>query len=399
MGAAMRARMAYQRRGPGGDRWYNCMPYYHGTGGQAAMINLMAGVTLAIGRGFSVRTFWKDVRDSEATFIAYVGETARYLLAAPPHALDKEHKVRCMYGNGLRPDVWLRFRERFAIPEVAEFFNSSEGIFALFIWNCGPYTTNCVGHHGALLRLYLHNIYIPVAIDPETNDIIRDHKTGFAKRNSYEEGGEIIVRIPNEEAFAGYHNNPQATKKKFARDVFKKGDLYYRSGDALRRLPDGRWFFMDRLGDTYRWKSENVSTAEVAQAVGHFPGVQEANVYGVEVPTHEGRAGCAALSIAPDRRENFDWRALAGYLRKELPRYAVPVFIRVVGAEVGGMASHNNKQEKVALRTEGVDPGLRGSRVGAGRGDQVFWLKPGVEGYVRFEEDDWKNLIGGRARL
>ena len=141
-----------------------------------------------------------------------------------------------------------------------------------------------MGHHGAILRHKFRDIYVPVETDIDTNQILRDPKSGFAKRKSYEEGGEILVNIPSESAFVGYWRNPEATEKKFERNVFKKGDLFYRTGDALRRTPDGRWFFLDRLGDTFRWKSENVSTAEVAECLGHFPGVVEASVYGVEVP-------------------------------------------------------------------------------------------------------------------
>ncbi|KAL2055030.1 hypothetical protein ABVK25_004852 [Lepraria finkii] len=212
MSGARRSNILDQKRGPGGDRWYICMPMYHGTGGVHAMTNIMSGVSLAIGKGFSVRNFWEDVRDSESTFFVYVGETARYLLAAPPGPLDKEHKVRVMYGNGLRPDVWRRFRERFAVPEVAEFFNSSEGMLSLFIWNRGDYSAECVGHHGALLRWYMRDTFVPIQVDYETNEIVRDPKTGWAKRNDYIEGGEIIVKVPGEAAFPGYYNDPDATK-------------------------------------------------------------------------------------------------------------------------------------------------------------------------------------------
>ena len=245
---ARRANICGQRRGRNGDRWYVCMPMYHGTGGVNAIACIMAGVSLAIGKGFSVRNFWRDVRDSESTFFIYVGETARYLLAAPPSPLDKEHKVRCIFGNGLRPDVWRPFRERFGVPEIGEFFNSSEGMFNLFVWNRGDYSVDCVGHHGALMRLITRDTFVPVAIEHETNEILRDPRTGFAKRSAYNEGGEILVKLSNESGFAGYWNNPEATKKKIDRDVFKKGDLYYRTGDALRRTDDGRWLFMDRLG-------------------------------------------------------------------------------------------------------------------------------------------------------
>ena len=396
---ARRAKFCDNRPGPGGDKWYICMPMYHGTGALSGMACLMGGVSIAISKGFSVRNFWRDVRDSESTFIVYVGETARYLLAAPPSPLDREHKVRCMWGNGLRPDVWIPFRERFGVPEVAEFFDSSEGMFALFVWNRGNYSADCVGHHGALMRYVTRNKFVPVAVDHETTEVWRDPKTGFAKRNSYNEGGEMLVNLSEESLFAGYWNNPGATKKKFERDVFQKGDLYYRTGDALRRTDDGRWFFIDRLGDTFRWKSENVSTTEVAEIIGKYSGVLEANVYGVEVPGHEGRAGCAALAVAPDQRNNFDWKGLATYARQRLPGYAVPVFLRVLDGEIGRTASHNNKQNKVALRAEGVDPSKKGSKVPGGEKDQLFWISPQSDRYVRFEDKAWLDIVQGTARL
>lgn len=265
------------------------MPFYHGTGGCTAVTQLLSGVTLCVGKKFSTSNFWKEARDSRATWITYVGETARYLLAAPPSPLDRAHNVRAMYGNGLRPDVWTKFRDRFGIEEITEFFNSTEGVFGLANVCRGDYLATCVGRHGLIFRRLLNNKYVPVRSDPVTGDIARNPATGFAYREPYELGGEILVALPNEAAFQGYHNNPEGTQKKFARDVFKKGDLWYRSGDSLRRTDDGRWFFLDRLGDTFRWKGENVSTAEVSQVIGDFPGVVEANVYGVQLPNYDGR--------------------------------------------------------------------------------------------------------------
>lgn len=295
------------------DRWYNCMPLYHGTGGMASTSSLMSGTTLCLGKKFSVTNFWSEIRDSKATWFSYVGETARYLLAAPPSPLDKQHNVKGMYGNGLRPDVWSRFQERFGVEAVAEFFNSTEGMFALINYARSPYLRDCVGHHGLIRRIQFHSTYVPVEIDSDGN-IARDPKTNFAIRKPYSEGGEMIVKIDSEAAFAGYHKNPGATAKMFVRDVFKKGDLYYRTGDALRRDEEGRWFFLDRLGDTFRWKGENVSTAEVAHVLGTWKGVVEANVYGVTIPGHDGRAGCAAIFVDGGREvaENggFDFRGL-----------------------------------------------------------------------------------------
>lgn len=367
------------------------MPFYHGTGGCSAVTQLCTGVTLCIGKKFSTSQFWIECRDSRATWITYVGETARYLLAAPPSPIDKQHVVRNMFGNGLRPDVWLKFRDRFGIVQVVEFFNSTEGVFNLVNVCSGDYLATAVGRHGFVLRQLLRNVYVPVKVDPVTGDIWRDPKTGLAQREPYEVGGEIIVAVPNEKAFQGYHNNPDATKKKFAANVFKKGDLWYRSGDALRRTDDGRWFFLDRLGDTFRWKGENVSTAEVSEVIGNYPGVVEANVYGVQLPNHDGRAGCAAIYIDPAQRQNFDFAGLLKYTREKLPKYAVPLFVRIVDQMT---PIHNNKQNKVPLREEGVDPAK------VHKLDEMWWIRPDANHtYHPFLDDHWEDLQLGKSRL
>ncbi|KAF2179764.1 acetyl-CoA synthetase-like protein [Zopfia rhizophila CBS 207.26] len=382
--------------GPGGDRWYCSMPLFHGTGGLSMVAAVTGGMSIAVGRKFSVSTFWNDIHDSEATFFVYVGEAARYLLMAAPHPYDRDHpKLRGMYGNGMRPDVWTKFKERFNVPEVIEFFNSTEGVFGLVVQSKGPFTANCVGHHGALLRKGLQDMYVPVAIDPESGAVLRDPETGFAKRRTYNEGGEILVNIPTESAFAGYYNNPEATAKKFERDVFRKGDLFYRTGDALRRDDDGRWFFVDRLGDTFRWKSENVSTAEVAEVLGRYPGVAEANVYGVLVPCHDGRAGCVALRLESEA-SNIDFKAFLEYARGQLPRYAVPVFIRLVS---DSSKTDNNKQNKAPLREEGIELERYGEKEPGGQEDKVLWVPPGSDRYERFDNGSLDALRKGRVVL
>ncbi|KAJ4297536.1 hypothetical protein N0V90_005428 [Kalmusia sp. IMI 367209] len=406
--------------GPNGDRWYVPMPLYHGTGGTTALSCLMTGITLCIGKKFSTSKFWTDIRDSRSTAFVYVGETARYLLANPPSELDKKHNVKVMFGNGMRPDVWHRFVERFGIKTVAEFFNSTEGVLALMNTCNGPFQATAVGHQGAILRYQTYDKFIPVEIDYETNAIYRDPKTGFAKRKSYEEGGEIIVQLPNESAFVGYYKNPEATNKMFVRNVFKKGDLFYRTGDALRRDEDGRWFFLDRLGDTFRWKSENVSTAEVSEVLGHFPGIVEANVYGVTVPGHDGRAGCAAIYIDPAVRDKFDFNALLAHARAKLPKYAVPVFLRVLN-DITTM--HNNKQNKVPLRNDGIDlrkikerTDAEGEKNGLVKEnikyDTIYWCPSSLnsvkgagsedDGFIVYTLEDWDSLrdsVPGVAKM
>ncbi|KAK0871780.1 hypothetical protein LTR33_001443 [Friedmanniomyces endolithicus] len=377
------------------DVWYDCMPLYHGTGCTVAIGCLISGLTLAIGRKFSVRNFWPDIHDSGANAFVYVGETARYLLAAPLSKLDKGHKLKAMYGNGMRPDVWEKFQERFDVPCVNEFFNSTEGMLSMLNVCRGPFHAAHVGHHTGPQRWQLRDKIVTVEIDHETGGMWRDPATGFARRTEYRIGGEVIVQCASEKDFVGYVNNPSATAARFERDIFRKGDLYYRTGDALRRDDDGRWFFMDRLGDTFRWKSENVSTAQVAEVLGHFPGVVEANVYGVEVPSHDGRAGCAALYIRPEERASFDWVGLREHAARRLPKYAVPAFVRVVQSPA---PSHNQKQIKGPLRKEGVEH--RAVREGeAGREDVLLWARPGGTGYEVFGEGHWEDLVGGRARL
>lgn len=381
----------------GYDCWYSPMPLYHGTGLIISSAALLSGLAVAVTPRFSVSSFWPDIHDSRSTMFIYVGETARYLLAAPPHPLERDHRLRLCYGNGMRPDVWQRFQERFNVPSVAEFFNSSEGMFALVVWARSNYLRGCVGHHGLLWRRLLHNVFIPVRFDYETGDIYRDPATGFAQRVPYEEGGEILVAVSSVKDFGGYYNNEAATLKRFATDVFKPGDIYYRAGDALRRSPDGHWYFLDRLGDTYRWKSENVSTAEVALALGEYPGIAEANVYGVLVPGYEGRAGCAAIHLdAAHEAGGLDYADLLRYAREHLPGYAVPVFLRVVKRS---SHIHNHKQNKVGLRKEGVDPEKIGSEEESGREDVFLFAKPGADRYEPFGRREWDGLVGREVRL
>ncbi|KAI5291150.1 hypothetical protein KEM52_000244 [Ascosphaera acerosa] len=386
--------------GPGGDMWYDCMPFYHGTGGVCVLTSMLTGVGVAMGKKFSVSRFWKDCVDSKATLIVYVGETARYLLVAPPSEYDRAHRVRAAWGNGMRPDVWEKFKERFGVEKIDEFFNSTEGVLVLENPSVNPYSAFCVGHHGAILRRRLHNALVPVKIDPVTGEIWRDPVTGFAKRTDYSEGGEILVALPSEKGFCGYWKNPEATAKKLIRNVFVKGDLYFRSGDALRRDPDGHWYFLDRLGDTFRWKSENVSTTEVGAVLGTFPGVQESNVYGVTVPGYEGRAGCAALLLDQTLQSSFDFTALARHAKKNLPKYAVPVFLRILSpAESDSMHTANNKQNKVPLREEGIDPAKLGTKIKLGHHDRIMWLPPKAEGYVDFTQAEWDKLTRGDVKL
>ena len=367
---------------------------------------LSVGATFAMSRKFSTSSFWDDVRKHGAHIIQYVGETCRYLLSAPTRTdpstgenLDRKHAVRVAFGNGLRPDVWNRFKARFGIDTIAEFYGATEGSFATWNLSRNDFSMGAVGRSGALYNAILGRSVALVEVDHDTELPRRDPKTGFCKRVPRGEPGELLFRLPPNDVdsrFQGYYGDKDATSKKIMRSVFSKGDAWFRTGDVVRWDSENRVFFTDRIGDTFRWKSENVSTAEVAQVVGLHPAVQESNVYGVEVPHHEGRAGCAAVVFKPEATvgnktpSEETLRTLARHVRAQLPRYALPLFIRVVKGGEGIQTTGTNKQQKNGLRDQGVQPGKTGD-------DEVYWLRG--EGYVRFGPEDWMGLEGGRVKL
>ena len=333
----------------------------------------------------------------DATIIQYVGETCRYLLAAPPQTdpatgedLDRKHRVRLALGNGLRPDVWNDFKERFGIDTIAEFYAATEGGLAVFNLSTNDYSRGCVGRVGRLAYWARGFQFLIVRLDHGTEEPLRSDKGHFCTVVDVDEPGELLFKVDAnnlQASFPGYYGNEGATKKKIMRDVLVEGDAYFRTGDVLRLDGEGRFWFCDRIGDTFRWKSENVSTAEVQAAVGTHPSVLEASVYGVELPHHDGRAGCAALWLDGEPNAKL-LRDLAVHMNKNLPKYAVPSFIRIAKklARTG-----NNKQQKYGLRTEGVDPAQVTS------GDQLFWLRDG--NYVPYRDRDWEDIKAARVNL
>lgn len=382
------------------------MPLYHSTATLMGFGHtLQAGATVALGRKFSTSRFWPEVRKHQATIILYVGETCRYLLSAPPtldpvtgENVDQQHRVHTAFGNGLRPDVWNRFKQRFGIGRIVEFYGATEGSFATWNVSRNDFSVGAIGRNGWLFNLLLRRSVAVVELDHETDLPRRDGKTGFCRRVATGEPGELLFALPAddvEKRFQGYFGDKEATNKKIMRDVFAKGDAWFRTGDVVRWDGEGRVYFTDRIGDTFRWKSENVSTAEVAHVLGLHPAVREANVYGVQLPHHEGRAGCAAVVLDPavvgqDGEPSGEaLRSMAEHVQNELPKYALPLFLRVLKGD-GMQTTGTNKQQKHHLRQEGVDPQKTGD-------DAVFWLRKGA--YVRFTGRDWAGLNGGRVKL
>jgi len=328
------------------DRVIMVLPLYHATGGLCGVgLALTKGGAVIVRSKFSVSSFWDEAVKYKATMMMYVGELCRFLLNAPEHKLERAHSIRCIVGNGLRPEVWPEFVERFNIPKVVEFYGATEGNISLI---------NAGGPVGAVGRL-------PDFLKSKTNgDIIRydvesathvKGADGLFQRTSPDEVGELIGEIRAGETrfkYDGYESK-EASNKKILHDVFKKGDRWFRTGDLMRKDARGYCYFVDRIGDTFRWKAENVSTGEVAEALTAYEGVDQANVYGVEVPKCDGRAGMASLVAA----RSVELSDLFAHLENALPHYARPVFLRITPeTEI----TTTFKYKKTNLVKEGYDP-------------------------------------------
>lgn len=380
-----------------GIRMYTCLPLYHGAAHSLCVTpSIFAGSNVVLSRKFSHKTFWPEVRKSQADIIQYVGELCRYLVNAPPSPLDRQHNAKVAWGNGMRPDIWEVFRQRFGIETINELYAATDGMGGTFNANRGEFGRGAIGRRGLYWNVVNGSIEKRVKIDVVTEEIQRDEK-GFAVECKIGEPGEVVHKLdPSapDAAFAGYYNNRSAGEKRKIRDVFRKGDLWFRSGDVHRQDIDGCVYFVDRLGDTFRWKSENVSTNEVADVVGQFVQVAETNVYGVQVPHTDGRAGCAAITLADSvTLDTFDFEGLAKHAISILPRYAVPIFLRIVSAlETTGTM----KMQKGRLRAEGIDLDKIEARK---ENDRLYWLPPGGSKYLPFERKEWEELKARNVNL
>jgi fatty-acyl-CoA synthase len=359
------------------DRVYVPLPLYHSAGGVMAAVGaLLSGGGLVLARRFSASRFWTDCARFEATSFQYIGELCRYLLNTPEHPDERRHRVRVCIGNGLRPEIWGPFQERFGIPRIIEFYGATEGNVALMNFD------GRVGAVGRMPRLVRRLLGIELIRYDVAKDAHERDARGFCIPCRPGEVGEAIGRLSQAVRFEGY-TSPEATEKKILRDVFKQGDAYFRTGDLLRQDDDDYFYFVDRIGDTFRWKGENVSTSEVAEALSVCPGVLEANVYGVAVPGQDGRAGMAALVVDA----GFDPAGLAERAKRELPAYARPLFVRLQPEiETTGTFKHR----KVDLVSDGFDP--------AKISDPLFFLD-GERGYVPLDAALHARIVSGEVRV
>lgn len=359
------------------DRMYIVLPLYHTAGGVMALgAPLLDGGTAILTRKFSASRFWDDCVQYGATVFQYIGELCRYLTNSPSHPLERAHQLRVCLGNGLRPDVWPTFQERFKLPRIVEFYGATEGTASLFNLD------NRVGAIGRLRpslarRLGIHLVRYDIA----TDELVRDDR-GRVVEVGPNEAGEAITRISSVTPFEGY-SDEEATERKILRGAFSEDDTYFRTGDLLRQDEDGYYYFVDRVGDTFRWKGENVSTAEVAAVLGACAGVLEANVYGVEVPEADGRAGMATLVVDDD----FDTAAVQHHVEANLASYARPLFLRIK-TEVETTATF--KHRKADAVAEGFDPSLP---------DPVFFLDPEASAYVPLDATIHARIVTGTVRL
>jgi fatty-acyl-CoA synthase len=362
------------------DRVYNPLPLYHATGGICAVgIAFLSGAAVILKRKFSLGEFWSDIHKYDATLFAYIGELCRWLLNAPPGPHERDHHLRAITGNGLRPEIWKKFQERFAIPRIVEFYGATEGNVSMLNYDG---TIGAVGRVPDYLEWLLPTRV--VRFDVEREMPVRG-PDGLCIECGPDEAGEAVGRISMRAGrnFEGY-TKAADTEKKILRDVFAKGDAWFRTGDLMRRDEHGYFYFVDRIGDTFRWKGENVATSEVAEALASVPGIREANIYGVKVPGADGRAGMAALVVDG----SFDIAGLAQKLDGHLSAYARPVFLRLQPEiEVTGTF----KQRKVDLVREGFDP--------SSIADPLYWFDPLTHRYEKLDAARYAEIVGDRVKL
>ncbi|MEE3116488.1 long-chain-acyl-CoA synthetase [Marinobacter sp.] len=357
------------------DVLYCTLPLYHGTALLVCWGSVLAGGSaIALRRKFSARAFWDDVRRYRATTFGYVGELCRYLLNQPAGDQDRDHPLTKMIGNGLRPSIWREFKDRFGIETVAELYASSEGNIGFSnFFNMD----NTVGFSTAPYKL--------VKFHDGTRDPIRDDR-GRMKEVAKGEPGLLIGEINKKWSFEGY-TQQDATEKSILRDAFKKGDAWFNTGDVLKEIGCRHLQFVDRMGDTFRWKGENVSTNEVENILDGSGLVEEAIVYGVEIPNTNGKAGMVTL-VPQSNGHPFDVNELFAYLQANLPAYAIPVFVRVT----------HSIEKTGTFKYRKVDIQKAGYSLERGN-DQVFAWLPKTDGYTRVTSELVQDISAGKIRF
>lgn len=367
------------------------MPMYHTAANLGVVFTMLNGATYVVRQKFSATNFFHECGKYQCTVSQYIGELCRYLLAVPDNDTDTKHKLRIAIGNGLRPEIWNTFQRRFNVPEIGEFYGATEGNSAT-VNHCRNYQgQGAVGRAGLILQKAM-GMKI-VKFDVENEVPIRDQKTGFCAECAHDEPGELVAAIKTMKTSTGEMSNfegytsKDATEKKILRDAFVKGDAYFRTGDLLRKDSRGYFYFVDRIGDTFRWKGENVSTMEVSEVLSSFPGIVDANVFGAAVAGKDGRACMVALTLEDGASINpVDF---ATHCRANLPSYSIPVFVRFLPKEVDLTGTFKHK--KVEYRNEGCDP----TKVS----DTMWWYSASSGAYEPYGVQQYQDITSGRSKL
>ena len=358
------------------DRLYNCLPLYHSTGlmlGLAAVIH--SGASVFVRRKFSASMFWKEAQRYQTTTFIYVGELCRYLSFQEPCEDEKNNPIRAMVGNGLRPDLWDCFRDRFGVERICEIYGASEG--ACMFMN-GLNKDKTIGMTNATVVLLKYDV---------ASDELIKNDDGLCIEAEDEMPGLLAVKISPDSPYNGYTDKKES-EKKILRNVLEEGDAWFNSGDLIKTMDVGfsvgqkHYQFVDRIGDTFRWKSENVSTNEVAEIINQYSQVNMANVYGVQIPNAEGRAGMVAFNC--DLNE-FNWDNFAEYMSDALPSYARPVFVRIIKEleTTGTFKLKKNELRDEAYHLDKVS------------NDKVFIKKPGTNSYVELDNETYQDIANG----
>jgi len=357
------------------DIMYISLPFFHSNAlniGWAAALG--GGATIAIARKFSASNFWDQIRKYKATCFNYVGEICRYLLNQPPDPNDKNHNVVKIVGNGLSPEIWKDFKIRFGIEKVYEFYGATEvsGSFANILnldctigTNFDPYTV--------------------VKYDTDVRDFIYD-ENGYLQKVDEGEPGLVLFKILNPKTFEGY-TNEKATKKKIIKNAFGNDDLWFNTGDMIKCIGNYHYQFVDRLGDTFRWKSENVSTYEVENIISSFEEIELAAVYGVNIPGTEGKAGMVSV-LANKNHKDFDFEKFFAILKKNLPLYAIPIFLRFL---TNFETTVSEKIRKVPLKKEAYN--LENLE------DPIYVKLPSRENYVLLNSEIYNKIKNRKYRF